>query len=102
MIITNECAVTMPKKYKRIYQILPSYRSTFVLLVQKQLREDCLVHVDSSGKILFEYSFKCALEGLAMVKEYEAVILEIAKDQVLVFNLKDYSSYYQPHFYMST
>jgi hypothetical protein len=34
------------------------------------LRRDCIVHVDSKGKILFQYEFTKPMDALGMMNDY--------------------------------
>ncbi len=46
---------------------MPASRNTFVFLATIGIGSDALVHVDASGKVLFEYKFKRQVDSMTMV-----------------------------------
>lgn len=45
--------VNLPKQYRKILYLYPAFNNTYVFLGVAGLRQDCVVHVDETGKILF-------------------------------------------------
>lgn len=53
MLLRDETKVNLKKSYYKILYLYPAYNNTFVFLGMVGLRQDCVTHVDRTGKILF-------------------------------------------------
>jgi hypothetical protein len=69
MIFSQEYVVKMPKKYRKILYLYAAYNESFFFLGQKQLKQDCVAHVDLRGKILFEFTFDRPVEVCGMLSD---------------------------------
>lgn len=57
MLKTDTTKLKLKKTYQKILHICPAYDDSFVFLGIKGLKQDCLTHVDRTGKILKEITF---------------------------------------------
>ena len=53
-------------------------------------RQDCVVHVDKNGKILFEHVFDIAMDAFGMLSDKEAILLETRKNCITILNLENH------------
>jgi hypothetical protein len=61
--------IALPKTYRKILYLYPAFNNTYVFLGVAGLRQDCVVHVDSKGKILFEHIFSVPMDTAGMISD---------------------------------
>ena len=68
--------VNLPKQYRKILYLYPAFNNTYVFLGVAGLRQDCVVHVDETGKILKEHIFPVPMDTAGMISDREFILLE--------------------------
>ena len=86
-IEVKDYRVDLQNRYEKIICLLPAPNETFVFLATIGIRSDALVHVDITGKVLFQHKFKRSVDAMAMISSNEVLILEPRLDQLTIFNL---------------
>ena len=69
LLKNNSGKVNLPKQYRKILYLYPAFNNTYVFLGVAGLRQDCVVHVDSEGKVLFEYIFPVPMDTAGMISD---------------------------------
>ncbi len=77
----------MDKTYFKILYLYSAFNETFVFLGMRGYKQDCVVHVDKNGKILFEHVFDIAMDAFGMLSDREAILLETRKNCITILNL---------------
>lgn len=72
----NSGKISLPKQYRKILYLYPAFNNTYVFLGVAGLRQDCVVHVDATGKVLFEHIFPIPMDTAGMISDREFILLE--------------------------
>jgi hypothetical protein len=68
--------INLTKTFRKILYLYPAFNDTYVFLGVAGLRQDCVVHVDSKGNILFQHIFPIPMDTAGMLSDKEFILLE--------------------------
>ena len=88
MLLSSPNKITLQKKYHKILNLYPAYGNTYCFLGMRGHRQDCVVHFDSTGKILFEHVFEKIMDAFGMMNERECIMLETRENCITILNLE--------------
>jgi hypothetical protein len=49
MLLSKEYYIKTAKKYRKVYNVMPTFKETFLLFAKIDYTKDCLAHIDLNG-----------------------------------------------------
>ena len=69
MLLSNPKTIKLGKKYQKVLNLYTALNDTYCFLGMRGHRQDCVVHFDANGKILFEHVFDKIMDSFGMMNE---------------------------------
>ena len=90
MLLSNPKTIKLQKKYQKVLNLYTAFNDTYCFMGMRGHRQDCVVHFDSNGKILFEHVFEKIMDSFGMMDERNCIMLETRENCISVLNLENH------------
>ena len=88
MLLVNNKKIKLEKTYQKVLNLYNAFNDTYCFLGMRGHRQDCVVHFDGNGKILFEHVFEKIMDSFGMMNEREAIMLETRENCITILDLE--------------
>ena len=92
LLLRDVAAVKLERPVHKILRICPAFRNTFIMVTcEENYDEEKLVHIDAKGKVLWDKSYKDAIDTFGFFKDSEVIVMNTSKSQLDIIDLTNYN-----------
>jgi len=101
MLLKHSQTLTLKEEVRKVLCFSVAYNNTFVFVkVSRPGESESLVHADSDGNVLFEFSYNSIINMFGMLSEREVIVLDVSSLKIDIFNLEKRTVCHIAHLYL--
>lgn len=101
MLLKDSTKIPLNPKMPKILCVSTAFKGTFVVVrLDKPGEKESIVHLDKSGKIIWERNYDDIIDFFAMINEKEVIVLNVKEQKIDIVNLETHKVVQVNHQYL--
>ena len=101
MLLQDSNKITLKPKMQKILCVSTAFHGTFVVArLDKPGEKESIVHLDKTGKILWEKTYDDIIDFFGMMNDKEVIVLNVKEQKIDIINLETHKILQVNHAYL--